>query len=86
MKKMMLGALALLGVAAVAPSTANAGVSFAVSLPGFGFWVANPFPPPPPVAVVPYYYPRRAYFAPAPVVYRGYYDRGCHRGWRHGRW
>jgi hypothetical protein len=85
MKKVLIGALALLGVAAVAPSPASAHVSVAVSLPGIGVFVGASFvPPPPPVVYAPgYYRPYPVYYAPARFGYFGPRGRGCHRGsWR----
>jgi hypothetical protein len=98
MRKLLI-ALGMLGVVVLMrPAPAAADFSLSIGLPGFGFFIHDPFPPPVVSYGPPAYYP----YAP-PVVYRsypvyrpyryrpgcrrGYYGRGYHgRGYRHGNW
>ncbi len=86
MKKLLLVALVLGGLTFVRPAPADAHVSFAFGLPGFGLFINAPVPAPVVYYDAPVYYP--------PPVYRSYYApvyrRPCHfRGhgyYRHRRW
>jgi hypothetical protein len=93
MRKALLG-LGLLAMVAVAvPRRADAHVSVAIGLPGFGFFLgAPPVVYAPPVAYAAPVYAPPAYYAPCyrcgpPVAYAPAYfhDNGRHRGWyKHG--
>jgi len=90
MRTMLVGLGILLAVTLAAPRRADADVSVAIGLPGFGLFVGAPYPPPvvyappviygPPVYYAPpaYYAPyhRRRYYAPHYA-----YGHGRHRGW-----
>ena len=92
MMKRLLVAFGLVAVAALAkPAPATADFSLAIGLPGFGFYLNDPYPPPIVYAPSAYYRPP-VHYRPAPVYYSypRYRDhsRRCHRegGYRHGYW
>jgi hypothetical protein len=82
MRKLLLASALLLGLSIARPAAAHAGFFFSFSQPGFGIAVGDPFYRP-----AYYYPPPPVVYAPAPVVYGGYYrPRDCYRpyGWGHG--
>jgi hypothetical protein len=89
MRKLMLAAAMLVGVSLLGPAPAGAHsfFSFALGLPGFSVFVADPYPPPVVYPAPVYYAP---YYAPAPVIVRhhppawGYFKH--HERWKHGHY